>query len=81
MMESQRQICLVFFRIFGKIFSYSKGLVVPRDYTPFYYLLMSGSIGIAASYIFFVNPSLRRSQLERGEKAGGRGATDAVSHG
>ena len=81
MMERHRQICLVFFRIFDKIFSYSKGLVVPRDYTPFYYLLMSGSIGIAASYIFFVNPSLRRSQLVRGEKAGGRGATDAVSHG
>ena len=58
----------------------SEGLVDPLDYTPFYYLLMAGSLAIAASFIFFVNPTLRRSQLERTE-AQERGATDAISHG
>ena len=58
----------------------SEGLVDPRDYTPFYYLLMSGSLAIAGSYIFFVNPTMRRSQLERSDSKERR-AADAISHG
>ena len=58
----------------------SEGLVDPRDYTPFYYLLMAGSLAIATSFIFFVNPTMRRSEVERsGEQE--RRATDAISHG
>jgi len=35
------------------------------DYTPFYYFIMVGALGIAIGYSYFVNPSMKRSLADK----------------
>ena len=34
------------------------------DYSPFYYLIMVGAVAIAVGFIFLVNPSFRRLNID-----------------
>ena len=37
------------------------------DYSPFYYLIMVGAVAIAVGFIFLVNPSFRRLNIDSKE--------------
>ena len=37
------------------------------DYSPFYYLIMVGAVAIALGFIFLVNPSFRRLNIDSKE--------------
>lgn len=37
------------------------------DFTPFYYFIMVGAVGIAIGFIFLVNPTLRRRDIDSKE--------------
>ena len=37
------------------------------DYSPFYYLIMVGAVAIAVGFIFLVNPSFRRLDIDSKE--------------
>ena len=37
------------------------------DYSPFYYLIMVGAVGIAVGFIFLVNPRFRRLNIDSKE--------------
>jgi len=51
----------------AQVCSEEEGLIEPWDYTPFYYLIECGAFLLAVSHIVFVNPTMRRSMLDRDE--------------
>lgn len=65
--DVQSFITLVFPATLFQVCSEEEGLIEPWDYTPFYYLIECGAFLLAVSHIVFVNPTMRRSMLDRDE--------------